>query len=103
MCAMKITWFGHSAFRLDFADKVVLIDPFFTGNPAYDGDRDKSVEGATHILITHGHGDHDRGWGRCAARVPERHRSQSAGRADGVPYGRYRHFRGHGVDQRTLC
>jgi len=58
MCAMKITWFGHSAFRLDFADKVVLIDPFFTGNPAYDGDRDKSVEGATHILITHGHGDH---------------------------------------------
>ena len=55
---MKITWFGHSAFRLDFADKVVLIDPFFTGNPAYDGNRDKSVEGATHILITHGHGDH---------------------------------------------
>jgi len=55
---MKITWFGHSAFRLDFADKVVLIDPFFTGNPAYDGDRDKSVEGATYILITHGHGDH---------------------------------------------
>jgi L-ascorbate metabolism protein UlaG (beta-lactamase superfamily) len=58
MCAMKITWFGHSAFRLEFADKVVLIDPFFTGNPAFDGDRDKSVEGATHILITHGHGDH---------------------------------------------
>jgi L-ascorbate metabolism protein UlaG (beta-lactamase superfamily) len=23
---MKITWFGHSTFRLDFADKVVLID-----------------------------------------------------------------------------
>jgi L-ascorbate metabolism protein UlaG (beta-lactamase superfamily) len=55
---MKITWFGHSAFRLDFADKAVLIDPFFTGNPAWSGDRDKAVEGATHILITHGHGDH---------------------------------------------
>jgi L-ascorbate metabolism protein UlaG (beta-lactamase superfamily) len=55
---MKITWFGHSAFRLDFADKVVLIDPFFTGNPAWNGDRDKAVEGATHILVTHGHGDH---------------------------------------------
>ncbi|HEV2559062.1 MAG TPA: metal-dependent hydrolase [Microvirga sp.] len=55
---MKITWFGHSAFRLDFADKVVLIDPFFTGNPAWQGDRDKAVEGATHILVTHGHGDH---------------------------------------------
>ncbi len=55
---MQITWFGHSAFRLDFAGKVVLIDPFFTGNPAFDGDRAKAVAGATHILITHGHGDH---------------------------------------------
>ena len=55
---MKITWFGHSAFRLDFADKVVLIDPFFTGNPAFEGSREKASEGVTHILITHGHGDH---------------------------------------------
>ena len=55
---MKITWFGHSAFRLDFADKVVLIDPFFTGNPAFDGDREKASAGATHVLVTHGHGDH---------------------------------------------
>ena len=38
---MRITWFGHSAFRLDFADKAVLIDPFFTGNPAFDGDEAK--------------------------------------------------------------
>ena len=55
---MKITWFGHSAFRLDFADKAVLIDPFFTGNPAFEGDRAKIAEGVTHILLTHGHGDH---------------------------------------------
>src|SRR3954454_6485732 len=55
---MRITWFGHSAFRLDFSDKVVLIDPFFTGNPAFDGDRSKAVDGVTHIIITHGHGDH---------------------------------------------
>ncbi|KAA2235303.1 metal-dependent hydrolase [Salinarimonas soli] len=55
---MKITWFGHAAFRLDFADKVVLIDPFFTGNPAFEGDRAKASAGATHILITHGHADH---------------------------------------------
>jgi L-ascorbate metabolism protein UlaG (beta-lactamase superfamily) len=55
---MKITWFGHSVFRLDFADKVVLIDPFFTGNPAFEGDRDQATQGVTHILITHGHGDH---------------------------------------------
>ena len=55
---MKITWFGHSTFRLDFADKVVIIDPFFTGNPAFEGSRDKATEGVTHILITHGHADH---------------------------------------------
>ena len=55
---MKITWFGHSAFRLDFADKVVLIDPFFTGNPAFEGSVEAAAEGVTHILITHGHGDH---------------------------------------------
>lgn len=55
---MKITWFGHSALRLEFADKVVLIDPFFTGNPGFSGDPVKAGEGATHILLTHGHGDH---------------------------------------------
>ncbi len=55
---MKITWFGHSAFRLDFGAHVVLIDPFFTGNPAFDGDREAAVAGVTRILITHGHGDH---------------------------------------------
>jgi L-ascorbate metabolism protein UlaG (beta-lactamase superfamily) len=56
---MRIVWFGHSAFRLEFADKVVLIDPFFTGNPAFEGgDRAKATSGATHILITHGHYDH---------------------------------------------
>jgi L-ascorbate metabolism protein UlaG (beta-lactamase superfamily) len=55
---MKITWFGHSNFRLDFADKIVLIDPFFTGNPSFTGDRDAATKDATHILITHGHADH---------------------------------------------
>lgn len=55
---MKITWFGHSNFRLDFADRIVLVDPFFTGNPVFSGDRSKAISGATHILITHGHGDH---------------------------------------------
>ncbi|KMO15605.1 hydrolase [Methylobacterium indicum] len=55
---MRITWFGHSAFRLDFGSAHVLIDPFFTGNPAFEGDRKAATEGATHILVTHGHGDH---------------------------------------------
>jgi L-ascorbate metabolism protein UlaG (beta-lactamase superfamily) len=55
---MQITWFGHSAFRLDFAGKVVLIDPFFTGNPAFASDKAAAIKGVTHIVITHGHGDH---------------------------------------------
>ena len=46
---MKITWFGHSNFRLEFGGKVVLIDPFFTGNPSFKGDRDAAIKGATHI------------------------------------------------------
>lgn len=55
---MKITWFGHAAFRLEFADKVVLIDPFFSGNPAFGGSVEAASAGVTHVLLTHGHGDH---------------------------------------------
>jgi L-ascorbate metabolism protein UlaG (beta-lactamase superfamily) len=55
---MQITWFGHSAFRLDFGPHHVLIDPFFTGNPAFDSEHRAAAEGVTHILLTHGHGDH---------------------------------------------
>lgn len=55
---MRITWYGHSAFRLDFQNKAVLIDPFFTGNPGLGGDTQAAATGISHILLTHGHGDH---------------------------------------------
>jgi L-ascorbate metabolism protein UlaG (beta-lactamase superfamily) len=55
---MQITWYGHSAFRLDFSGKAVLIDPFFTGNPAFVSDKAAAIKGVTHVLLTHGHGDH---------------------------------------------
>jgi len=56
---MKITWLGHGSFRIDIADQVLLIDPWFTGNPVFPADRRaEAVAGATHILLTHGHGDH---------------------------------------------
>ncbi|GLK80823.1 metal-dependent hydrolase [Methylopila turkensis] len=54
---MRITWFGHSAFRLDFGSKVVLIDPFLE-NGVFKGDKAAAANGATHILLTHGHFDH---------------------------------------------
>ena len=55
---MKLTWFGHSAFRLEFGNCRVMIDPFLTGNPSFDGDAKQAAAGATHVLVTHGHNDH---------------------------------------------
>lgn len=55
---MQVTWYGHSAFRLDFGGKAVLIDPFFTGNPGFGGDPEAAAKGVSHILLTHGHDDH---------------------------------------------
>jgi L-ascorbate metabolism protein UlaG (beta-lactamase superfamily) len=55
---MQITWYGHSAFRLDFGKSAVLIDPFFTGNPAFVSDKAAAAKGVTHIVLTHGHADH---------------------------------------------
>lgn len=56
---MKITWLGHSAFRLDTAKAGILIDPFLTHNPGFAGlDLKDAAAGVTHILLTHGHGDH---------------------------------------------
>ncbi len=56
---MKITWLGHSGFRIEIAGEVLLIDPWFTGNPSFEGhDRAAAIEGATHLLLSHGHFDH---------------------------------------------
>lgn len=56
---MKITWLGHSAFRIETGHVKILIDPFFTGNPGFAGqDAKDAANGITHILLTHGHGDH---------------------------------------------
>ncbi|SPH17313.1 hypothetical protein DEA8626_00831 [Defluviimonas aquaemixtae] len=56
---MKITWLGHSGFRLQIENAVILVDPWLTGNPMFPQDRRaEAIRGATHVLITHGHGDH---------------------------------------------
>jgi len=54
---MRITWFGHSAFKLEFGKTGILIDPFVTGS-GYQGELDEVTRGVTHILLTHGHSDH---------------------------------------------
>jgi L-ascorbate metabolism protein UlaG (beta-lactamase superfamily) len=56
---MKIQWWGHSAFRIETGKATILIDPFFTGNPAFEGQNaGEAARGVTHIVLTHGHGDH---------------------------------------------
>jgi L-ascorbate metabolism protein UlaG (beta-lactamase superfamily) len=54
---LQITWYGHSAFKLQFGDTGILIDPFITGS-GYADNVDEAAEGVTHILLTHGHSDH---------------------------------------------
>lgn len=55
---MKITWYGHSAFAIESGKARILIDPFLEGNPSWQGGWEKPAEGATHVLLTHGHDDH---------------------------------------------
>ena len=56
---MNITWLGHSGFRIEIEQATLLIDPWLTGNPLFPADRrSEALEGVTHVLLTHGHGDH---------------------------------------------
>jgi len=58
---MKITWFGHSCFRIETGSSVILIDPFLKGNPTFQGSGlsfETATKGVTHVAITHGHDDH---------------------------------------------
>lgn len=56
---MNIIWLGHSGFRIEIEGAVLIVDPWLTGNPMFPADRRaEAIRGATHILLTHGHGDH---------------------------------------------
>ena len=52
----KLTWYGHAAFLLESGQYKILFDPFITGNPLAPVKPEQIS--ATHILVSHGHGDH---------------------------------------------
>jgi L-ascorbate metabolism protein UlaG (beta-lactamase superfamily) len=53
---VTLTWYGHATLGLETGGYKLLVDPYFTDNPAASTSADK-VE-ADFILVSHGHGDH---------------------------------------------
>ena len=54
----KLTWLGHSAFRITTPSaKIIIVDPWLKTNPACP-DNLKKVDKLDILLITHGHSDH---------------------------------------------
>jgi L-ascorbate metabolism protein UlaG (beta-lactamase superfamily) len=52
----KLTWYGHATLGLETSGFQLLVDPYFTDNPAAGVTADEVK--ADYILITHGHWDH---------------------------------------------
>lgn len=52
----QLTWLGHSAFQIQTMSYTLLIDPFISGNPSATVTAEQLHP--THILVSHGHGDH---------------------------------------------
>jgi L-ascorbate metabolism protein UlaG (beta-lactamase superfamily) len=58
---MRISWVGHSCFRVELGSSIVLIDPFLKGNPSFAASGiawGQATAGTTHVALTHGHDDH---------------------------------------------
>lgn len=56
--SVSVIWYGHGTFGLEADGKLILIDPFFTGNPAVPKSVNVDELNPTTILITHAHNDH---------------------------------------------
>lgn len=54
---MHIINYGHSCFGVEVSGQHLLFDPFISGNPKA-ASVDLQAIPATHVLLSHGHGDH---------------------------------------------
>jgi L-ascorbate metabolism protein UlaG (beta-lactamase superfamily) len=54
---MKITFLGHASLSIEVNQKILVVDPFISGNPKNDTISLDDLK-ADHILVTHAHQDH---------------------------------------------
>jgi L-ascorbate metabolism protein UlaG (beta-lactamase superfamily) len=54
---MKVTYYGHSCFRVEIGGKSLLFDPYITPNELAKSIDPKTIPADT-ILLSHGHEDH---------------------------------------------
>lgn len=52
----KLIWYGHATLGLETGGYRLLVDPYFSGNPAAPISAEHAQ--ADFILVSHGHGDH---------------------------------------------
>lgn len=55
---LTLTYLGHSCIKLKQDGVTALIDPFLTHSSTAPCTWQEAAEGVTHIILTHGHGDH---------------------------------------------
>ena len=54
---IKLTWLSHASWLIETKSQRILLDPFFTDNPAAKVTADDFGD-VTHVLVSHGHFDH---------------------------------------------
>jgi len=54
---MKITYLGHASLQIEINNKIIIVDPFISGNELAKSIDVNSIK-ADYILITHAHQDH---------------------------------------------
>lgn len=52
-----VTWFGHAAFQIEIAGKIVLVDPWLDMNPS-SPIKASEISRADAVYVTHDHSDH---------------------------------------------